>query len=81
MAKKFFKTIVTFEVLSDEPIPYDVSLDDIVEEAREGRYVGRMGARKEVPLTGFGMARALEDFGSDPSFFELDDEGNHSEEE
>ena len=79
----FYKTIVKYEVLSEEPIPGHVDLEYIAKEAQEGRYVGRFldpGPNGQIPLNGAAMADALREAGSEPSFFELDSEGNDFDE-
>lgn len=77
---KFYKTKVVFEVLSNEPIPGHADLEFIARESYDGRYVGRFGETTEQRLSGKAMADALYEFGSDPGFFSLDDNGNLSEE-
>jgi len=77
--KLFYKTIVKFEVLSEEPIPSDYTLGDIHAEAENGRFVGRFleqGPNDHILLNGAAMAEALVKAGSEPGFFMLDDEGN-----
>lgn len=74
--RKFYKTTVTFVVLSEEPIPPYTDLYHIAQEAAEGRYVGSFGASPEELLDGSEMAKALYEAGSEPGFFELDDDGN-----
>lgn len=79
--RKFYKTRIVFEVLSEEPLPGHAGLEYIARESEDGRYVGRFSADgAEATLTGKQMADALYDFGSDPGFFSLDDEGEYSEE-
>ncbi len=75
MAKKFFKTTLTFEVLSEEPIPDDIELEEVAREAQEGSYVGRMGPRWETELCGRSVVTSLYEFGSEPGFFMLDESG------
>ena len=78
--RRFYRSIVHFEVLSEEPIPSFVDLAYIATEASEGRYVGRFLRTEEIPLNGAAMAEALSAAGSDPGFFELDAEGNDFDE-
>lgn len=73
--RKFYKTILTFEVLSEEDI-LGHSLGYILGECENGRFVGRLGECSDAPLNGAEMASALNEFGSEPSFFELTPEGN-----
>jgi hypothetical protein len=77
--RKFFKTTVTFTVLSEEPIPPHADLQYIANEAVDGQYVGNFGASEEVKLTGAEVAEALYEAGSDPGFFSLDSEGNDTD--
>jgi hypothetical protein len=79
MAKKFYKTTVQFTVLSEEPIPPHVDLQYIGTECVDGQYVGSFGAIEEVELSGGRMAFELCEAGSEPGFFDLDDEGNPAE--
>ena len=79
-ARQFYKTVITYEVLSEETIPGHVDLEYIAKEAQEGRYVGRFLRTEEIPLSGAGMAVALTAAGSDPGFFMLDDAGNDFDE-
>ncbi len=79
MAKKFYKTTLTYEVLSEEPVPDEISLEEVAREASQGRYVGRSGPRFETELCGRSMATSLYEFGSEPNFFMLDDEGQTEE--
>ena len=76
-----YKTIIRFEILSEELIPSDASLKDIDYETMEGHSVGRFGDTTEEKLTPPQMAKALIDFGSEPSFFQLDESGNTLEED
>lgn len=80
--QKFYKTRVVFEVLSEGPIPGHADLEYIAKESYDGRYVGRFSpdGAEETVLTGKQMADALYDFGSDPGFFSLNDDGEYSEE-
>jgi hypothetical protein len=83
MARDFYKTIITFEVLSEEPIPGCLTLADIGKEAEYGRYVGRFlerGPNDHILMNGAAMAEALVEAGSEPSFFELDEDGNDYDE-
>ncbi len=78
--RRFYRSTVHFEVLSEEPIPSFVDLAFIAREATEGRYVGRFLRTEELPLNGAAMAEALVAAGSEPSFFELDADGNDFDE-
>ncbi len=76
----FYKTIVTIEILSEDPIPDDMSMEDIVHEAMEGNYSSRtLEGTKEIVLNGKEAADALLEQGSDCGFFQLTDDGNDVE--
>lgn len=73
---RYYKTTITFTVLSEEPIPPHADLQYIAVESMEGRYVGNFSAVEEAQLDGPAMAAALYEAGSEPSFFSLNDEGS-----
>ena len=73
--RRFYKTTVTFTVLSEEPIPPHADLQYIAVECNDGQYVGNFSANDEQLLNGGAMADALYEAGSEPGFFSLDDTG------
>jgi hypothetical protein len=77
--KKFYRTTIVYEVLSEEPITSVESLENILFNASEGSYVGQEKARKEVKLTPKKTVSELYRFGSEPGFFRLDDNGKEAE--
>ena len=77
--RKFYKTIVKFEVLSGEPIPPGMEYENIVHECKEGEWSMRSLGEKKIVLNGKQAAKALTLQGSDPSFFCLDDKGNDAD--
>jgi hypothetical protein len=78
--RKFFKTIISIEVLSEEPIPDGMELDSIVREAREGDFSMRPLKHDETEINGKQAARALLKQGSDPSFFSLTEKSEDASE-
>ena len=80
MSQKFYKTIFTFEVLSEKRLPGDLDLVDINQMTYDGNCVGRFGETRVIRLSGKEAADALYEFGSEPGFFQLDDDGNEEEE-
>jgi hypothetical protein len=79
--RKFFKTTFTVDVLSEEPIPDWMTLQQVLDEADCGGYVAGVSTseadtRVEKGLNGKEAADALHGLGSQPGFFQLDDEGN-----
>jgi len=81
MARKFHKTVFTFEVLSEEPINDPVSLDTLDYQTTEGHWSGRFLDTTRKVLDGPAAAKALMEQGSDPEFFRLSNEGEDLEDE
>lgn len=74
---KYYKTTFMVEVLSEgKPFPDAASLHNIAYAIEEGDCSGvtKMVSQKE--LTGKQAAKALKAQGSDPGFFDLDEDGN-----
>lgn len=82
MAKKIYRTVFQFEVLSEEPIE-SMSLNDIAEATTDGHMSGRFleNSVNNQELTGLEAARAIEEQGSDTEFFGLDANGEELEED
>ncbi len=92
MAKrKFYKTLVTIEVLSeDKPVADDLTAEDlyrVADEILDGSWSGAVKVSDPVELSGEEAAQALIEQESDPSFFnlaadgrDLDDEDNDEDE-
>jgi len=72
--KKFYKTIIQIEVLSEEPYDNDDPAA-IGYDCDEGDCVGTSKIVSQKVLTGKQMANALYDAGSEPGFFQLNDDG------
>lgn len=68
---KFHKTTITVTVLSEEPVPTDLSLQEIAREGHVGAYVLTYDFTKAEQLSEDEIVEALEEAGSDASFFEL----------
>ena len=73
--RKFYKTEIKFTVLSEEPIPDGMTLENIARECIEGDWSMGNGSHKEKELDGKQAARALLNQGSDPGFFSLTEKG------
>ena len=74
--RSFHRSVIQFEVLSEEPISDGATLESIAYECNEGRYIGRFLPTSDAyVVSGAEMARLLQEAGSDPGFFELDDKG------
>lgn len=77
--RKFYKTLVTLEVLSEEPIPEGMEVPDIMAEATDGAYSAQVLPTAQKILNGKQAAKALMDQGSDPGFFQLTEDGKDVE--
>ena len=80
MKKKIYRTIIQYEILSDEPY-HDENLDEIVFECYEGSWSGNLGKTKVLnqELRGKKAIKFIKEQGSDPAFFGMDDQGNEIE--
>jgi hypothetical protein len=77
--RRFWRTVIRWEVLSEEQIPQGMSIERIWQETVYGDWSGRVLSIQEKSLTGVQAARALQLQGSDPEFFGLDEAGNDAE--
>jgi hypothetical protein len=72
---KYYITHIDVTVLSEYPYDPD-SLEDLSYDITEGDCVGNFLMGKSKELTGKQMADKLYELGSEPAFFQLDDDGN-----
>lgn len=80
MKKKIYKSTIVFQVLSDEPISPIMQLIDIVHEADFGDFSGRIKkSTMNVPIVGKNALNLVKSQGSDPMFFQMDENGNEIE--
>lgn len=73
--RKFYKTLITLEVLSEEPIPDGMELESIIEEATTGGYSMEILKQNSVVIGGQAMAKRLIAQASSPEFFKLNEKG------
>jgi len=79
--KVIYKTIIRYEILSEESIPDVVSLSEIVNEVEDGCWSGRfLSSDVNKELVGKVAVNAVKRQGSDPAFFFMDDNGFYEEE-
>ena len=78
---RFYETVYTIRVLSEEPIPEGMELEDVLDEADTGDYVAQVREDGNSTIDGPTCAKLLYEFGSDPSFFNLNDDGTPAEED
>ena len=78
--KKYYRSVVQIEILSEEPFEDGQSLEDIDYEITEGNNSGVVSMVKHnQELSGKEMSKKLKEQGSDPEFFHLDDDGEEVE--
>ena len=75
--RKFYKTVIQVEILSEEPIGDMTDLDTIHYETTYGRWSRSTAVKKQITMNGLAMAKALIAQGSDPEFFMLDANGEN----
>lgn len=76
--RKFYRTTFTIEVLSDRQLG-EVSLEQLAYLTDQGDCVGSALVGKEHKVSAKVMAGLLEDAGSDPGFFQLNDDGSDAD--
>ena len=81
--RKFYKTVITVTVLSEEPFPDVVDLREVHYQITEGDYSGEANVTSREELNGLETANELLRQGSDPGFFRLCEHGydNYSDDE
>jgi hypothetical protein len=77
--RKFYKTTITFTVLSEEPLPEHLELGWLDYEVTEGHCSGLFGETIRETVDAPTMAKLLQEQASDPEFFLLDANGNDVE--
>jgi len=74
--KVLYKSVFQIEVLSEEPIPDDMDIDEIQEECNTGSYSGVHDWKvKNKPVVGKRAVNLVVNHGSDPEFFQMDSRG------
>lgn len=75
----FHKRVIRVVVLSEEPLPEDMSLQDIDEAIGTGDCSGEVIWGNDLVLDSKKIVKALQGQGSDPGFFQLNDDGSDIE--
>lgn len=78
MSQKFYRTVITYEVLSDRPIS-DLSISDVARECEEGDFSGMELTTTTEEVSAERMIELCENQGSDPSFILGDDDDEYEE--
>jgi hypothetical protein len=80
--RKFFKTVITVTVLTEDgPVSPEANLDTIARQIMEGDWSGEVDSDGGTELTAKEAAEALIAQGSDPEFFRINADGNMLDED
>lgn len=79
--RDFYKTVITIEVLSEDPLDSNMSLSDLDYFITDGDGSGLIKPWKRKKINGKQAAKELMKQGSDPSFFQIDEKGEDINEE
>lgn len=73
--KKYYRTVITLVVLTEDLIPPSMSLEDINYHTQDGEWSGDWNITDTKEVSAQEMAKLLIQQGSDPSFFSLNEDG------
>ena len=77
MKKTIYRTVIQLTVLSEEPLSEGIDLEEISANCELGDYCGKSKWLKvNEPIIGKRAAKAVQDTGNDPEFFQMDLLGN-----
>ena len=76
--RKYYKTMIVFEVLSEIPVD-NWTLSELIEETTDGAFSGKQVSRTTTELNAAGAALALRRHGSDPDFFGLGEDDDETQ--
>lgn len=75
--RKFYRTVIKVEILSEEKYPDGSSLEGIAYDIGDGDCVGRISTTVDnQPVPPDKMVKLLNEFGSEPGFFQLNPDGS-----
>jgi hypothetical protein len=74
--RKFYRTVIQIEVLSEEPLADSDNLESIYYDITEGDCSGAVKTIAVEQVNGSHMASLLNSQGSDPGFFQLTEDGD-----
>ena len=79
--KKLYKSVLRVEILSEEPYPESVNLEDVNYDITEGHHSGVLNWESHsVELIGVDAVEEVRKQGTDLEFFQLDEMGNEIDE-
>lgn len=75
--RKIYKSVLKIEILSDEPIHENASLESVQEAIEYGPSSGKISwEKRNIQVTGIDAVKECNKHGTDTDFFEMDDHGN-----
>lgn len=77
--RKFYRTVFVIEVLSEDQIPPHIELETVANEIGRGGWSGEFYVKTTEEVSGKKMAKMLIEQGSDPSFFQLTEDGKDAD--
>lgn len=78
--RKFYRTVIKVEILSEEPYPESADMHQVANDIDDGDCSGQaITIVENQVVSGKRMVKLLENQGSDPEFFQLDENGNDLE--
>lgn len=78
MARKYYRTVITVEVLSEGMVGFE-DLEDLAQAITVGDCSGKWEVTSQEKVDGPTMAKLLKAQNSDPGFLGLDEAGNEVE--
>ena len=77
--RRFYRTVVQIEVLSEEPLSNEIDIGSLYYDITEGDCSGSTEVITRENVNGKRIADLLSAQGSDPQFFQVDNDGNDVE--
>lgn len=78
--RKFYRTVIQVEILSETPYPESADMHQVANDIMDGDCSGKATTMIENQVVSSKrMAKLLKEQGSDPEFFQLDENGNDLE--
>ena len=74
--RTFYKYTIRVTILTEDPIPDDMGIGDMIDEMNSGAYTGTWHMVQTEQQGAKDMAAEMRRVGSDPDFFSIDDDGN-----
>jgi hypothetical protein len=74
--KKLYKSVLKIEVLSEEPLDENIDMESILYKTQFGDYSGRKTWESgNIEVVGVEAVKECDLHGTDPEFFQMDEQG------